>query len=162
MEIWKQIEGFEGLYEISNLGNVKGKKKVLKKAMQSNGYEYVTLRKNGQQYHSLVHRLVALNFIENPNNYPEVNHISEDKHDNSVSNLEWCTHVYNHNFGTGHLRAAKKQGRKVKQLTLDGNVIKVFDSVREAARAMNRSHKDIYNVCNGKRKTSCGYLWKYI
>lgn len=162
MEVWKNVEGFEGLYEVSNLGSIRGQRGLLKISTQRNGYKYVTLRKDGKQYHSLIHRLVAQNFIPNPNGYPEVNHISEDKEDNSVTNLEWCTHKYNHNYGTGHIRTAKKQGRKVAQLSLDGKVIQIFDSVRQASRTVNKSHKDIYNVCRGLRHTSSGYRWEYV
>ena len=162
MEIWKDVVGFEGLYKVSNLGNVKGQKGVLKISTQTNGYKYVTLHKEGRQHHSLVHRLVAFSFLPNPNGCPEVNHKSEDKSDNSVNNLEWCSHKYNHNYGTGHKRAAEKQGRKVAQLTLDGEVVKIHDSVRQAAKSVNKSHKDIYNVCNGLRHTSSGYRWEYV
>lgn len=161
MEQWKWVSDFEGLYEVSNLGRVRGRRGCLKLCTQKNGYMFVTLYKNGKQHHSLVHRLVAQSFLSNPNMLPEVNHISEDKSDNTVENLEWCTHRYNHNYGTGHKRAAKKQGRKVIQMTTNGEVVKIHDSVRSAARSVNRGHKDIRNVCNGYRKTSCGYKWRF-
>lgn len=164
MEIWKDVIGFDGLYQVSSHGNIRNakNKQCLKQSKQRNGYLYVTLRKNGNQYHSLMHRIVALSFIENETGHAEINHINEDKEDNRVSNLEWCDHRYNINYGTGHLRSAQKQGRKVRQLTLDGEIIKEYSSVREAARIMNRNHKDIYNVCNGYRKSSCGFKWEYV
>ena len=162
MEIWRDVVGFEGLYEVSNLGNVRNARgHVLKSARQTNGYLFVTLYKCKKGHHSLVHRLVASSFIKNENGHAEVNHKNENKEDNTVFNLEWCDHKYNMNYGDGHLRSSKKQGRKVRQLTLDGEEVKTYDSVREAARAMNRSHKDIYNVCNGCRKSSCGFRWEY-
>ena len=158
MEQWKPVKDYEGLYWISDLGNIKSAKGLKRKATQINGYEYVTLYKNGKQSHKLIHRLVAEAFLPNPDMLPEVNHISENKLDNSVNNLEWCTHKYNHNFGTGHDKSAEKQGRKVK---LEGEIVKIHESVREAARSVGKSHKDIYNVCNGRRNTSSGFRWEY-
>ena len=115
-EIWKDIKGYEGLYQISNLGNVKtfnyrGKNKVklLKHSLDKDGYHRVTLYdkdKNIKRF--AVHRLVCLAFLENPYNYPIVNHIDEDKDNNNLSNLEWCTYSYSVNYGTRNDKVSKK------------------------------------------------------
>lgn len=101
-QVWKDIQGFEGLYEVSNYGNVRslkfGKIKYLKPAKDGGGYYFVILCKNGIVKHFKVHRLVANAFIENPNGYNEINHIDEDKTNNKVENLEWCTHKYNKRY----------------------------------------------------------------
>lgn len=131
-EAWKDIKGFEGIYKISNKGNVKSlprkrkdkngnptikvNEKVLKfKICPKHGYYRVTLCKNSKQKYCSVSRLVALHFIENKSNLPEVNHIDEDKSNNSVSNLEWITRIDNVRHGTGIERSAKKRkGKKRK------------------------------------------------
>lgn len=114
-EIWKEIEGYEGEYEVSNLGNVRslnyrrsGKLKLLKQYTDKKGYEYVRLSKNGKGKIYKVHRLVAMAFIPNPDNLPIVNHIDECKNNNMVSNLEWCTVAYNNTYGTARKRASEK------------------------------------------------------
>lgn len=101
MEEWKNIIGYEGLYEVSNKGNVRNvrRNKLLKLSKDYYGYIRVSLSKNGIQTGLKVHRLVAQAFIPNPNNLPQVNHRNEDKTDNSVENLEWCTAKYNNNYG---------------------------------------------------------------
>lgn len=106
-EIWRDIKGYEGYYQVSNLGNVKTlhankghKIKLLSIAPHPRGYRQVNLYKDGKHESLLVHRLVATAFIPNPNNYNEVNHISEDKHDNRVCNLEWVSHAENCRYGT--------------------------------------------------------------
>ena len=172
MESWKYIPGYEGAYQISTEGRVRSvdrydkigrlhKGRELSAVSQMNGYKYVTLYMDGKQNHVLVHRAVAGAFIDNPEKLPEVNHINENKADNSVGNLEWCTHVQNHNYGSGHKRSAEKQGKRVIQYDVGGNVVNVFPSIREAARHIGRGHKDIYNVCRGRRKTSGGYRWEF-
>lgn len=114
-EIWKDIKGYEGLYQVSNIGRVKSLKRHRRgsgkelvcvnekiKALQDNGHGYMTttLYQNNKGQVVYIHRLVAVAFISNPNNLPCVNHINEDKSNNSASNLEWCSYEYNNNYGT--------------------------------------------------------------
>ena len=115
-ETWKDIEGYEGLYQVSNLGKVKSlnynktsESKLLKLQKNSNGYTRVVLYKNRKPKVCLVHRLVAQAFIPNPNNLPQINHKDEDKANNSVDNLEWCTYLYNNTYGTAIERATEKR-----------------------------------------------------
>lgn len=126
-EIWKDIEGYEGLYQVSNFGNVKGVKRVIKRANNSNfsvkehllkirynhkGYKMVWLSKQGKQKFCSIHRLVAKAFIPNPNNLPQVNHKDEDKTNNHADNLEWCTNAYNINYNN---KAAIERGIKTRK-----------------------------------------------
>ena len=109
-EIWKPIQGFEGLYEVSNLGRIKSiifkKHKIMKPQLNNCGYAIAHLRKNNRLYQLLVHRLVAFAFVKNtnPEKYIEVNHIDECKTNNAAANLEWCTHSYNINYGKRNAR----------------------------------------------------------
>lgn len=105
-EIWRDIDGYDGKYQVSNIGRIRstysGTKHrivILKSMMQKNGYLYVILWKDNKKKHKLIHRLVALSFIENPNHYTEVNHKDENKENNIADNLEWCEHKYNMNYG---------------------------------------------------------------
>ena len=108
--IWKDIKGYEGIYQISNFGEVMRlmsydsrnhlrNSKILKQRKNKDGYMVVGLHKNGKETKYLIHRLVAQTYIDNPNELPEVNHIDENKHNNFVSNLEWCNRKYNVNYG---------------------------------------------------------------
>lgn len=106
-EIWKDVNDYNGLYQISNLGNVKSihyrhtnVEKILKPYIKEDGYVVVCLTKNRRIKWHRVHRLVAEAFINNPDNLPEVNHKDENKLNNRVDNLEWCTSSYNKNYGT--------------------------------------------------------------
>lgn len=117
-EVWRDIKGYEGLYQVSNLGQVKRlgndrqmREKTLKERKGKSGYLQVLLCKNGKYKAKYVHRLVALAFIPNPNNHKEINHIDENKANNNFKNLEWCNHKYNCNYGTRNLRLT---GRKPK------------------------------------------------
>ena len=118
-EIWKPIQGFEGLYEVSNLGRIKSiifkKHKIMKPQLNNCGYAIAHLRKNNRLYQLLVHRLVAFAFVKNtnPEKYIEVNHIDECKTNNAAANLQWCTHAYNINYGT---RGARQSATRRKSL----------------------------------------------
>lgn len=168
-EIWKDVVGYEGYYQISNLGNVMRNKKQLKKIVDKNGYVFVRLYKNGKQKHFSVHRLVAVAFIPNPQNLPEVNHIDANKENNFVNNLEWCTHTEN----MVHAKIMKLQkfnplkgslnpnSKSVMQYDTDGNFIKIWDCMESAAKSLHGNRRNIYKACNHKQKSAYGYIWKY-
>lgn len=173
-EIWKNIAGFEGLYQVSDLGRVKSlprkvrrntgyqitKEQILKPWKSRDGYLYTYLYKDGKVAHKRIHRLAAEAFISNPHNYPQVNHKDENKTNNCVDNLEWCTAKYNTNYGTGHVRAVGKIRKPVLQLTQNGQLVKRWPSAIEASRhGFYRS--DISKCCHNKNKTHRGYKWRY-
>ena len=171
-EIWKDIEGYEGLYQVSNLGRVKslkwGKVKFLKPFSDKNGYLSVHLRKDNSSYMSYIHRLVAMTFISNPNNLPQVNHKDENPSNNNVSNLEYCDSKYNNNYGTRNEKISikmlnhQKISKVVLQIDKNTNVvINIFPSLMEAERETGCSHTHIQKCCKGKRKTTGGYKWEY-
>ena len=114
-ELWVDIKGYENEYQISNLGRLKSlKNKIIMKPMvATNGYLIACLWKNNKQKKFVIHRLVANAFIENPHNYKEVNHIDEDKTNNVVSNLEWCSHKYNMNYGKVKEKISKANKGKI-------------------------------------------------
>lgn len=159
MEEWKKVKCFEN-YEISNLGNVKNSisGELLKQTLNTWGYPCVTLCNGNIRKNKTVHRLVAEAFIPNPNNLPEVNHLDEDKTNNSVSNLSWVTKKENINHGTRTKRASEKRYKKVNQYTRNGELVNVWNSLKEAEEA-GYSHTAISSCCNGKRKLHCGYAW---
>lgn len=162
-EIWKDIEGYEGLYQVSNMGRVRSLRRniILKSKRETNEYERVVLSTNNIPKLYSIHRLVAMAFIPNPNNYPIVNHKDEDRTNNRVDNLEWCTQKYNVNYGTGIAKRARSQSKKVLQFKPDGTFVKEWESTMEIGRAMNKSQAHIVDVCNGKRRIAYGYIWKY-
>lgn len=170
-EIFKDIEGYEGYYQISNLGRVKSlgkgnsnnsKEKILILGKDGGGYAKTTLYKDGKQKIFKVHRLVAKAFIPNPNNLPCVNHRDENKNNNCVDNLEWCTIEYNNNYGTRKARIAEKESKQVIQLSLDGKTeIAKFPSTNEVQRQLGFLQSHVSQCCNGKRKTSYGFRWEY-
>lgn len=170
-EIWKDIKGYEGLYQVSNLGRVKAlekkcingrvnKEKVLKSNEDNMGYKYIGLTKNLIRKYYKVHRLVALTFIPNPNNYPCVNHKDENKVNNIVDNLEWCTHRYNANYGTSKERSIEKQMKKVFQYNKNGELIKIFSSTK-AVIEDGFKQSSVSQCCNGKILTHKNYIWSY-
>lgn len=184
MEVWKDIEDYEGLYQVSNMGRVKSLIKgiILKQWNDKDGYKLVGMSKNKRKKTFKVHRLVAKAFIKNPNNLPLVNHKDENKANNEVNNLEWCEHIYNVNYGTAIKRMtktlkdnkentkriaemgkenAKKLSKIVEQYTLEGEFVAEYPSTREAGRILGFSASCIGHCCNGKRLTHQGYKWKY-
>lgn len=171
-EIWIPVKDYEGLYEVSNLGNVRSlgngnsnnseyhKIRVLKPYVCTNGYLGVVLCKNKQKKKHLVHRLVAEAFIPNWFDDQEVNHIDEDKINNRVENLEWCDHKFNCNYGTRNKRVAEQQSKPVLQYTKNGEFVKEWSSIMEADRnGFNCSN--IIRCCKGKQKQYIGFIWKY-
>lgn len=171
MEIFKDIEGYEGLYQISNLGNVKslnygrtGKEKILKPVKNKYGYLCVGLHKQEKLKTFNIHRLVAKVFIENPNNLPQVNHKDEDKTNNAVENLEFCTREYNLAYGTHNQRSAESRINHPKQSkqVLCVETGKIYPSTRDVARQLGFSQGNISQCCNGKLKQAYGYTWKYV
>lgn len=166
-EEWRDIQGFEGLYQISDKGNVRSSyqnnfrgttfSKILKQKKNSNGYMEVTLCKNGKKYSVLVHRIVAIAFIPNPFDLPKVNHKDEDKSNPSADNLEWCTQQYNATYGNG----PKVKNTKVRQLDLSGNQIRTWDSMKDAETVLGIKYQLISACCRHVHKTAVGYIWRY-
>lgn len=171
MEEWKDIEGYEGLYQVSNKGKVKSLKYrgsnnecVLKNRKTTKGYLQVALWKNQKHKEFQVHRIVAKAFIPNPDKLPQVNHKDENKTNNSVENLEWCTNEYNHNYGTRNLRASRglngEGSKQVYQFTIEGKLLNIWPSTMECGRS-GYCQTSVSNCCIGKQKTHKGYKWCY-
>ncbi|MCF1614639.1 NUMOD4 motif-containing HNH endonuclease [Tetragenococcus koreensis] len=175
-ENWTEIIGYEGAYEISTYGRVKSlnriiknsrgttmyiKGKMLKPNLNDSGYPKVCLHYKGKQNTFKVHRLVAGHFIENPDNLPEVNHKDENKLNNFVNNLEWCTSRYNINYGTRGNRQSKTKGKKVRAIDSNGKVVVSFDVVRKAS-AYGYSYQRISECARGLIKTYKGLKWEYF
>lgn len=168
-EVWKDIKGYEGLYQVSNQGRIKSlryrnsnKTAILKTQINSrNGYVQIVLSKNNIHKTKKVHRLVAEAFLINLNNYPCINHKDENRQNNNIKNLEWCTYSYNNVYNGRSKRVAKIQGKEVKQLDKTGNVINVFESTRQAGRVTGYNQRHISECCRGLVKTCGGYIWEY-
>ena len=173
-EIWKDVKGYEGLYQISNLGRVKSlrynksqKEKILKAGSGTHGYQLVVLCKKGKHKTTLIHRAVAYTFIPNPNNFPDVNHKDENKSNNCVENLEWCTKKYNQNYGNRNKKCSEIMGKQV-EVFKDGISFGLFKSVRELEKKSLKLfgtilfHGAISLVCNGKQVEYKGFTVKYI
>ena len=179
-EVWKDIEEYEGLYQVSNYGRIRSfdrwvigksnskrfKKGKILKTVEHNGYQHIFLYKNGKGKWFYVHRLVAQAFIPNPDNLTEVNHINEIKNDNRVVNLEWCDRKYNVNYGTVKQRIADtkingKRSKTVYQYTLDGELVAEYPSTMEIERQLGYYNNNISACCLGKLKTAYGYIWSY-
>lgn len=184
MEEWRNIPEYEDRYQVSNLGRVRSLKdkhgkyreKILKEYTTIHGYKEVILFKKGSGKHYVIHRLVAKAFIPNPNNLPEVNHKDEDKNNNCVNNLEWCSREYNNNYGTRNKRVSEKMSENMKGNTnAKRQKIKcittgeIFESIAEAERKYKVNHSDISKCCKGKRKSAGKHpitgeklVWKYV
>ena len=172
-EVWRDVKGYEGLYQVSNMGLVKSlgrkdrfgrviKERILEPAVTHNGYLRVGLHVDGKRKMLRVHRLVCEAFHENPDNKSEVNHVNEDKTDNRACNLEWSTRTENCNHGSRNERVAKALSKPIGQFSLDGKLIKVWQSACEARRQTGFDQGYVGAVARGKFKQAYGFIWKYI
>lgn len=183
MERWKDINGLEGRYQISNYGRVKSlqrfvyapqcggsrkvKERILRPRISKKGYCTISLNKKDGGFASSVHRLVAVYFIPNPEDKPQVNHKDENPSNNNILNLEWCTRSYNINYGTCKERIGKANknqlstSKKTAQYSKKGKLIKIYPSQKEAQRD-GFLQTNISACCLGKRKTAGGFIWKNI
>ena len=180
MEEWRNIEKYEGSYQVSNEGRVKSierkvpfrnsfrtiKERILKLIDDEDEYKVVNLYKEGSKKMKKVHRLVADAFIPNPDKLPQVNHKDENHSNNNVDNLEWCDPPYNLNYGSRNARASQtsfngKKSKKVNQYTLEGEFVKEWPSMREAERN-GFDATSISNCCLGKQQTHKGYKWSFL
>lgn len=170
-EIWKDIKGYEGAYQVSNSGKVRsflksstahdGLPHVLKPS-STRGYLSVSLfSKESGRKTFLVHRLVAQAFIPNPNNFQEINHKDENKANNFSDNLEWCTRSYNMSYGTARLRQGMSQSKSVEQLNMEGVPIAIYYSIPIAAKINGIDESSIHKCCIGKRNFCGGYMWRF-
>ena len=161
VETFVKIEGFEK-YEVSNLGKVRNMKtgKILKPILRRDGYLVLCLYGHNKQKHLLLHRIIATAFVDNPDEKPCVNHIDENKLNNDLSNLEWCSVRENNVHGTRMKRIAEKRFKKVIQLDLNDNVLNVFESIKQAGQETGVFATSISACCNGRIKSSGGFKWK--
>lgn len=161
-EIWKDIKGYEGLYQISSLGNVKSlnyhrerREKLLNQELDIHGYYKITLWKNNVYKKYSIHKLVAEAFIPNPNNCQYINHKNEIKTDNKIENLEWCTAKYNVNY------SKRKLCKPILQYDLDDNFIKEWESAMEIERSLGFNNSQINKCCKGFYEKAHGYKWNF-
>lgn len=181
-ERWKDVVGYEGLYQVSNFGRVKsfynGKEKILKPSIGNTGYLYINLCKNGKHYTKTVHRLIATTFISNTENKDYIDHINTDRTDNRVCNLRWVTRIENNNNSlTRKHNKESKQGDKgyyygkfgkehpnsipILQFNLNNEFIREWECSMEIQRELNIYHSNITKCCKGIQKTAGGYVWRY-
>ena len=170
--VWRPVVNYEGLYEVSDCGQVRNVKRcsLLKNLKTQFGYYQVYLYKDGQRKGLKVHRLVAEAFIPNPLGLPQVNHKDEDKTNNFAGtpendytdgNLEYCTTAYNNSFGTRPKRAAEHKCKPVLQYTKTGDFIREWKSIIEVKRELGYGNGNISNCCLKKLKSAYGYIWKF-
>lgn len=181
-EIWKPIKNYEGIYEVSNFGNIKSlsrkvkvgiknndfatrKEKILSQTSRKDGYKRASLSKNKKTKSYYVHRLVAEAFVDNLNKDKYINHKDENKSNNNANNLEWCSFEYNINYGTRNKRASKnligKNSKPVCQYDYEGNLIKKWNSILEIEKELGFSASNICACCKGRYKGMYNYIWKY-
>ncbi len=185
-EIWRDIPDYEDHYQVSNLGNVKSlsryvfknggkfitKEKLLSKGCDAGGYHHVGLCKNGKMKTIKVHRLVAICFIDNPNNYKPVNHLDGNKQNNRVGNLEWnsdkqnvrhaCHKGLRNKSYTNEQLATRPNNKPILQLSPNGELIKQWHSAKEVERELKLYAQHIYKCLKNKCETAYGYKWIYV
>ena len=171
-EIWKDIKGYEGFYQVSSCGNVRslnwantGVTKNMYLKHHNKGYLQVELAFVKRKKMYMVHRLVAEAFVDNPHNYPIVNHKDENPQNNNASNLEWCTHLYNVRYSASrHPKRAKpiKRERLIEQISKDGEIVRIWDNLVSIRHENGWNDWSIEECCKGHRKRAYGYYWRYV
>lgn len=170
MEIWRDIPGYEGLYQVSAFGKVKSliTNRILKDRFDHKGYLSVILYKNNTKKVIKVHRLVAKIFLDNKDNKEQVNHKDGNKANNNVSNLEWCNckeniqHAFKIKLKENPKYGNHPEAKKVCQYDMDGNLIKIYNSISQARDENNFNSSKICACCKGKQQSSFGYKWSYL
>lgn len=171
-EIWKDISGYEGIYQISNLGRVKSlsrtvlvdnnprklKEKIMNQTPVTNGYLSVNFCVGNNRKKFLVHRLVAQEFLPNPLNLPQLNHIDENILNNSVYNLEWCTCEYNNNYGMHNTNMSIAKSKPVRCVELN----KIFPSMSKACKETGIHVSSISASCKNEKRRAGGFHWEVI
>ena len=164
-ELWCPINGYEGLYSISNFGRVLshhwGKSRILKQRVSPRGYSQVNLTKNSKLTTFRVHGLVAKHFLRNPNGLTEINHKDENKSNNRADNLEWCTRSHNVNYGTRISRQRLGVIKGVVQYDRKGDFVASYDSLTRASREVGLTVSHIAGCCKKKYPFAGGFVWKY-
>lgn len=173
---WYDIIGYEGLYQINTNGVVKSlerfnkdsgrcgrfyKERILKICTDKYGYLQVVLYKNGKSKTFKIHKLVANQFIPNPLKLTSINHIDENKLNNNVCNLEWCTTKYNNNYNNRQLKIAEKRKKKVAKYDKYNNIISIYNSVTEAANSIKGYKGYIIKCCKGSQEFYKNFKWRY-
>lgn len=160
MEVWRDVKGYEGLYQVSDWGRVRRGNKPLHLNTNTYGYKHITLCKNNVPKTALVHTLVADAFIENPQSKPQINHKDGNKENNTVANLEWVTQEDNNRHA---IKTKLRKARKILLVDGDDNTIREFNNRMEINDFLGRDvcQDLITRCCNGPRKTAYGYIWRY-
>lgn len=166
-ELWKSVVGYDTPFEVSNYGRIRAKVakngkpskeyRILKATDNGNGYLRIVRTKDGKQKTLYVHKLVAQMFIDNPQGLTEINHLDENKYNNNVANLVWCTHKENCQYGTRNERAGEKHSKPI--ICVETGI--KYNSVSEAAKRMNCRNTAINNCLKKRTQTSCGFHWEY-
>ena len=176
-EEWRDIPGYEGFYQVSNLGRVRSvprnvetkdgrifhyKEKILSSSSVRGGYQGLMLCKNGVNKSIMVHRLVAQVFLVNPANLPEVNHKDRNVKNNRADNLEWCSRLYNSRYDGAVARRSELYKKPVQQLSLDNVVINEYSSVKEASQQTGICRTSITKAATGVISKAGGFKWQHL
>lgn len=180
-EEWKPIKGYEGLYEVSNMGrvmslerisihrnkagrlsNIPVHKRIIYHNKTKRGYLIISLNKDGKQHYYSLHRIVALHFCDGYQPGLIVNHKDENPENCKASNLEWCSYSYNTKYGTGIERSSKKKWKAIAQYDKNGNLIATYKSGKEASEKTGFPHPSISDWCRGAHPCRAGFIWKFL